>query len=185
MSKNPNAYDFSRWSIKTLGPKPTLEQQAIAHAFGRPGKQTLSLAMRLRPCGATSQQCSDAAGNVYNTKGTTQNNMPNGLRDAGFFTQPVMPAQVGTKHTVYKLVLAPKGEAMMKRTPVYGGLKAEPAKAAPVKAKAKVIPAKLKAARAKADAVSDAAAARGAAAALAPVTEVPAPVEQVTPALAE
>lgn len=93
---------FKTWAVKTHGPRVTNDQLALAHLFGRPGKQSLALAMALRPDGATGSQI------MFACDGKPQNNHRTGLIQAGLFKR-VAPMQAGDGHTVYKVELTAKG----------------------------------------------------------------------------
>ena len=98
---------FKSWQAKLAGSKPTAEMLATAHAFGKPGKQSLALAMAMRDEGVTNSQIMVACGNP-------QNNHRRGLIEAALFKRlPVAPAAAG--HTVYKIELTAKGNAAIQR----------------------------------------------------------------------
>lgn len=64
------AHVWANWSTKALGPKPSVEQLTIAHAFcQRPGKQSLGIAMALRPAGITRPQMYDSS-RLFDGNGT-------------------------------------------------------------------------------------------------------------------
>jgi len=94
---------FKNWSIKALGSKPTADQLEAIHLLGlRPGKQALANAMALRPEGVTNAQIIQACGNPQ------LNRMRGLIADKLVKREPV--PMTGAGHTVYKLVLTPKGE---------------------------------------------------------------------------
>jgi hypothetical protein len=82
------------WPVKQLGPKPSDELLATAHAFGRAGKQSLALAMAMRECGVTQGQIQIACG-------APQNNHRIGLvRDGTFKRDMGVPkTEAGTPCT--------------------------------------------------------------------------------------
>lgn len=96
---------FKGWQSKQLGSKPTAEQLTVAHAFGRPGKQSLALAMAMRAEGVTAAQIQIAAG-------APQNNHRRGLLSEGLFKREAVAAN-DLGHTVYKIALTAKGTAAM------------------------------------------------------------------------
>ena len=97
------AGSFKNWSIKALGAKPTADQLEAIHLLGlRPGKQALANAMALRPEGVTNAQIIQACGNPQ------LNRMRGLIADKLVKREPV--PMTGNGHTVYKLVLTPKGE---------------------------------------------------------------------------
>lgn len=152
MAKQPSAYDFSKWPTKVLGPRPTAEQLNIAHAFSKPGKHALSLALTLRECGVTPEQRKQAVEVAFNTVGKPQNNHPREMVKAGWFVEVPTPAQPVTGHVVKRIKLTPKGEARVK----LGAYMAKaPTAAKPEPAKA-VKPAKAKKAKAVKPAVTEA-----------------------------
>jgi hypothetical protein len=92
---------FKGWSVKQLGEKPTAEMLTTAGYFGRPGKQTLALAMAMRPEGVTAAQ-------IIMACGAPQNNHRTAEITAGHFKrEPHAPDAKG--HTVYKVTLTAKG----------------------------------------------------------------------------
>jgi len=97
------AGSFKNWSTKALGSKPTADQLEAIHLLGlRPGKQALANAMALRPEGVTNAQIIQACGNPQ------LNRMRGLIADKLVKREPV--PMTGAGHTVYKLVLTPKGE---------------------------------------------------------------------------
>ena len=94
---------MQQWS-KALGPKPSEAQLATAHVHGRPGKQSLVVAMALRDCGVTRGQMLEAAG-LYDGKPTPQLNHMRALVDSRMFTRQPVPGAyvltVGPKHQQY------------------------------------------------------------------------------------
>lgn len=99
---------FKAWPVKQLGPRPSDQQLETAHAFGRPGKQSLAVAMSLRDGGVT-------GGQVVMVCHAPQNNHRIALVKAGLFKRDTSVPKADGLHTVYKLVLTPKGETAMKR----------------------------------------------------------------------
>lgn len=135
------ANTFKGWQSKLLGRKPTAAELAIAHAFGKPGKQSLALAMAMRENGVT-------AGQIQIACGAPQNNHRRGLITEGMFKREAVPPS-NEGHTVYKITLSPKGDKALKakaEAPKAEAKADKPAKAvkaakAPRKHKAKVAPA--------------------------------------------
>jgi hypothetical protein len=56
------AHQFKFWRDAECGPKPTDQHLETAHAFGKPGKQSLAVAMALRDCGVDTEQMKAANG---------------------------------------------------------------------------------------------------------------------------
>ena len=135
---------MQQWS-KALGPKPSEAQLATAHVHGRPGKQSLVVAMALRDCGVTRGQMLEAAG-LYDGKPTPQLNHMRALVDSRMFTRQPVPGAyvltVGPKHQQYADLHGAKAAAD------------KPA-AKPVKAAAVKKPRKAKAAKVEAYIASD------------------------------
>jgi hypothetical protein len=136
------------------GTWPTLEQLNTAHVFGKAGKQSLALAMAMRPEGVTNAQIVQACGASQN------NHRVKLVRDLRLFDRvPANPNHLN--HTVYKIELNKAGAAeVAKKTartdklPGKHGKHEQNAavKTAPViKAKAKVKLAKKLVKKAKAD----------------------------------
>jgi hypothetical protein len=98
---------FKAWPVKLAGPKPANELLEIAHAFGKPGKQSLALAMCMRDEGAT-------GGQIYSVCSAPQNNHRRGLIEAAYMKRVAMPKTV-EGHTVYKIEVTPKGKQAMAR----------------------------------------------------------------------
>lgn len=137
MSNVLNTYtaQLKVWS-KQLGGKPTAELLETAHCFGRPGKQSLALAMAMRSEGVT-------AGQIIMACGAPQNNHRRDVIAAGWFKRDMNAAPNDAGHTVYKINLTPKGEVEMKKrvaaaeaTALPGDKPAKPAKKATSKPKA-------------------------------------------------
>jgi len=117
---------FRSWQAKHLGPQPTDEMLERAHAFGRPGKQSLALAMTMRPEGAT-------AGQIVQACGAPQNNHRRHVVEKGWFKRE--PASASAEgHTVYKVTLSKKGEAKLATVTAKAAADADKAGEAPVKA---------------------------------------------------
>lgn len=117
---------FKGWQVKQLGPKPTDELLGTAHAFGRPGKQSLALAMAMRDCGVTANQ-------IIMACGAPQNNHRRGLIAEGLFKRE-MVAPNAQGHTVYKVVITAKGVSASKRYSEATAKAALPDTAKPAKA---------------------------------------------------
>src|SRR4029077_19763373 len=113
------------WQGKLLGQKPGNDLLAVAHQFGRPGKQSLALAMALRPEGVTGSQVNIACG-------APQNNHRVKLIRAKYFARVATPANE-LNHTVYKIELTAKGKAKVDK-PV-----ADPPQGAATPAKPKAV----------------------------------------------
>lgn len=174
-NSNPsNAYGavFKAWPARLLGPKPSDDQLAIAHVFGRPGKQSLALAMAMRGCGMT-------AGQMQIACGAPQNNHRTGLVHEGLFSRDLNAGTNAAGHTIYKVSLTAKGAKAVEKANVTQAAQAAvrevPAKAAKPKAvKAKATSKPRKAKQAMADkAVADALNAGDVAQAAEPVTAEP------------
>jgi hypothetical protein len=112
------------WS-KPLGSKPTEAQLSLAHVFGRPGKQSLAVAMALRDGGVTGQQIK-LASSLVDGKATPQLNHMRDLIAAKLFTREAGEG--------YCLTLAPKGQQFVD---LHGAKAAEKVTAAPKAMKAK------------------------------------------------
>lgn len=125
---------------KVLGSKPTAEQLAAAVLLGnRPGKQTLALAMAMRPEGATGAQIQVACG-------APQNNKRADMIKAAFVKR-IMTAPNALGHEVYKVELTPKGRQICERNAARQAAldaagEADPVKPAKVTT-AKAVPAKV------------------------------------------
>jgi hypothetical protein len=90
------------WSKADLGKAPTEAQLALAHVFGRPGKQSMAVAMALRDGGVSGKQIKLASA-LFDGKATPQLNHMRDLIAAKLFTrEPVSGA--------YVITLAPKGQ---------------------------------------------------------------------------
>ena len=114
------------WSKADHGVKPTEAQLALAHVFGRPGKQSLAVAMALRESGVTGKQIK-LASSLFDGKATPQLNHMRDLIAAKQFTrEPVAGA--------YALTLAPKGQQFVD---LHGAKAAAKVEAAAPVAKAK------------------------------------------------
>lgn len=92
---------MKQWS-KPLGAKPTESQLALAHVFGRPGKQSFAVALALREAGVTGAQIK-LASSLFDGKATPQLNHMRALIDARMFTR-----ESGVPG--YKLVKGPKAD---------------------------------------------------------------------------
>lgn len=128
---------------KGAGPKPTVEHFRVAHYFGKPGKQSLALAMAMRDSGTTAPQ-------IELVCERPQNNHRKRAIKLGYFNRVATPAD-GT-HTVYKIELTEKGK--LKVGAAVSMAKADKAPKAPAKA---ATPRKPRAAKAKAAAAPEAA----------------------------
>lgn len=93
---------FKNWP-KAAGDKPTEAMLATAHAFGRPGKQSLALAMAMRDAGVTN-------GQIVAACDAPQNNHRRDVLKRGYFkTLPAPLSEAG--HKVYRIELTAKGKA--------------------------------------------------------------------------
>jgi hypothetical protein len=90
-----------QWS-KPLGAKPTEAQLSLAHVFGRPGKQSLAVAMALRDGGVTGSQVK-LASSLFDGKATPQLNHMRDLIKARMFNREAVPG-------AYAITLGPKGQ---------------------------------------------------------------------------
>lgn len=115
---------WQAWGVKLHGPKPTNDHLTVAHAFGRPGKQTMALAMMLRPEGATATQIKQVSA-LFDGNPTPHFNKARELVTGMYFTREATPG-------AFTLKLAPKGVAFIKNKQA-GTTPVEP-KAKPVKA---------------------------------------------------
>lgn len=148
MSKTTNRGFYSNvwagWQTKVMGPQPTEAQLATAHAFGRPGKQSMALAMYLRDTGATGAQVKLVSA-LFDGKNTTHLNKvfgSGGLCATGHFERDGAAAG-------YKVNLTAKGADFIKRhAAVVDAVEAKP------KAKAKGNVAKISRKRNKAPVVT-------------------------------
>jgi hypothetical protein len=91
---------MQNWS-RELGGKPTEAQLSLAHVFGRPGKQSLAVAMALRDGGVSGGQVK-LASSLFDGLATPQLNHMRDLVAAKLFTREAVPG--------YTLTLAPKGQ---------------------------------------------------------------------------
>ena len=90
------------WSKGELGKAPSEAQLALAHVFGRPGKQSMAVAMALRDGGVTGQQIKLASA-LFDGKATPQLNHMRDLIAAKQFERLPVPG-------AYALKIAPKGQ---------------------------------------------------------------------------
>lgn len=130
MNSNPsNAYGVTlkAWPVKLLGPKPSDDQLAIAHVFGRPGKQSLALAMAMRECGMT-------AGQMQIACGAPQNNHRRGLINEGLFSRDLNAGTNEAGHTIYKVSLTAKGAKAVEKANVTQAAQAAVGEVKPAKA---------------------------------------------------
>ncbi len=130
---------FKAWSTKTHGTRPTADLLNTAHAFGRPGKQSLVLAMALRPEGMTRPQMLHACGapqmnHVFGKAGLVAAGLAKRDMSAGYNAAGAM---------VYRITLTPKGLARVAKAT--GAAVTVPEAKAPAKAKAVSKPRKVKA----------------------------------------
>jgi hypothetical protein len=95
---------MQQWS-KPLGPKPSEAELALAHVFGRPGKQSFVVAMALRPDGVTRGQMLTAC-SLFDGKATPQLNHMRALIDAKMFTRDMTGPG-------YRLTQGPKAQAFI------------------------------------------------------------------------
>jgi hypothetical protein len=93
---------MASWSKPDLGAKPSEAQLALAHVFGRPGKQSMAVAMALRDGGVTGKQIKGAAA-LFDGKPTPQLNHMRDLISEKLFTREAVPG-------AYVITLAPKGQ---------------------------------------------------------------------------
>jgi hypothetical protein len=93
---------MASWSKPDLGAKPSEAQLALAHVFGRPGKQSMAVAMALREGGVTGKQIKGAAA-LFDGKPTPQLNHMRDLISEKLFTREAVPG-------AYVITLAPKGQ---------------------------------------------------------------------------
>ena len=93
---------MASWSKAELGKAPSEAQLALAHVFGRPGKQSMAVAMALRDGGVTGQQIKLASA-LFDGKATPQLNHMRDLIAAKQFERLPVPG-------AYALVIAPKGQ---------------------------------------------------------------------------
>lgn len=132
--KHVNYYTnvLARWSKADLGKMPTEAQLAVAHVFGRPGKQSLAVAMALRDTGVSGKQIKLAAA-LFDGRATPQLNHIRDLVASKSFTRENVPG-------VYAITLAPNGQRFIDLHGAKAAAKTEttPVKAAAVKGKAKV-----------------------------------------------
>ena len=92
---------MQQWG-RDLGPKVTEAQLALAHVFGKPGKQSLVVAMALRADGVTRGQMLGAAA-LFDGKPTPQLNHMRALVNAKLLTRQPVPG-------AYVLVKGPKAD---------------------------------------------------------------------------
>jgi hypothetical protein len=92
---------MGQWG-KQLGPKPTEAELALAHVFGRPGKQSFVVAMALREAGVTRGQMLGACA-MFDGKPTPQLNHMRALVNAKMFTRQPVPG-------AYALVKGPNAD---------------------------------------------------------------------------
>jgi hypothetical protein len=93
---------MNQWGKADLGPKVTEAQLALAHVFGKPGKQSLVVAMALRADGVTRGQMLGAAA-LFDGKPTPQLNHMRALVNAKLLTRQPVPG-------AYVLVKGPKAD---------------------------------------------------------------------------
>lgn len=140
---------FKGWP-KQAGDKPTAALLATAHMFGRPGKQSLALAMALRDNGVTGAQ-------VVLACGAPQNNHRTAVVKRGYFKNVAAPL-TDAGHKVYRVELTAKGNAKLTKVaaePVDKPAKA-PRKPRPAKAPAAAVEAPVEAPPASGDATAQA-----------------------------
>jgi hypothetical protein len=116
---------MTQWAKADLGPKVTEAQLALAHVFGKPGKQSLVVAMALRSDGVTRGQMLGAAA-LFDGKPTPQLNHMRALVNAKLLTRQPVPG-------AYVLVKGPKADQYID---LHGAKAATAAEAKPVKVKA-------------------------------------------------
>ena len=113
---------MQQWG-KQLGPKPTEAELALAHVFGRPGKQSFVVGMALREAGVTRGQMLEACA-MFDGKPTPQLNHMRALVNAKMFTRQPVPG-------AYALVKGPNADRFID---LHGAKAAAEAKPAKVKA---------------------------------------------------
>ena len=113
---------MQQWG-KQLGPKPTEAELALAHVFGRPGKQSFVVGMALREAGVTRGQMLEAC-SMFDGKPTPQLNHMRALVNAKMFTRQPVPG-------AYALVKGPNADRFID---LHGAKAAAEAKPAKVKA---------------------------------------------------
>lgn len=130
---------MQQWG-KQLGPKPTEAELALAHVFGRPGKQSFVVGMALREAGVTRGQMLEACA-MFDGKPTPQLNHMRALVNAKMFTRQPVPG-------AYALVKGPNADRFIDLHGAKAAAEAKPAKAdKPAKVKAAKKPRKAKADR--------------------------------------
>lgn len=112
------------WSKGDLGNKPSEGQLSLAHVFGRPGKQSMAVAMALRDGGVTGKQIKLASA-LFDGKATPQLNHMRDLLAAKMFTREAVAG-------AYVITLAPKGQQFVD---LHGAKAAEKVEAKAAKAK--------------------------------------------------
>jgi hypothetical protein len=90
------------WSKADLGKMPSEANLSLAHVFGRPGKQSMAVAMALRDGGVTGKQIKLASA-LFDGKATPQLNHMRDLIAAKLFTREAVSG-------AYVITLAPKGQ---------------------------------------------------------------------------
>ena len=88
---------MTQWAKADLGPKVTEAQLALAHVFGKPGKQSLVVAMALRDDGVTRGQMLGAAA-LFDGKPTPQLNHMRALVNAKLLTRQPVPGMRTLTH---------------------------------------------------------------------------------------
>ena len=132
---------MQQWG-KQLGPKPTEAELALAHVFGRPGKQSFIVGMALRAAGVTRGQMLEACA-MFDGKPTPQLNHMRALVNAKMFTRQPVPG-------AYALVKGPNADRFidLHGAKAAAEVKADkPAKVKAAKVKAAKKPRKAKAAK--------------------------------------
>jgi hypothetical protein len=102
---NAAGYALKHWSTKLFGDKPSPELLKLATYFakGRPGNNTLCLAMAMRPEGVTSPQMVSCVGDVKHNHRRDQ-------IEAGLIAYDPEPAKNEKHHLVYHVVVTAKGQ---------------------------------------------------------------------------
>ena len=129
---------MQQWG-KQLGPKPTEAELALAHVFGRPGKQSFVVGMALREAGVTRGQMLEACA-MFDGKPTPQLNHMRALVNAKMFTRQPVPG-------AYALVKGPNADRFIDLHGAKAAAAAEVKADKPAKVKAAKKPRKVKAAK--------------------------------------
>lgn len=109
-NRTPYMAAFSQWQ-REFGPQPTEAQLAVAHCFGRAGKQSLTLAMAMRENGVTRHAMGHASCLLDNSKPTPHRNHI--LGDLGVVASGHFTRDVSVPKGVIKVTLTSKGQALV------------------------------------------------------------------------